>query len=71
MLKFWSFIYRKTGWFSIWAELAEYRMLCNKWEEIEDRYDENKKELSLETIIGIETGRWQAENGFYRKFKFK
>jgi len=71
MLKFWSFIYRKTGWYSPVARLAEYRYIKSEWEQIEKYYDRNKKTMHLKDVVGLWVGSWQAGHGFHRKWDGK
>ena len=68
MIKFWAWVYRRTGWYSPFAELAEYRMLKKNFQTLLDRA-ESDDDVSLLTHIRIEIGYWQAQTGFYRKWK--
>lgn len=65
MIKFWAFIYRLTGWYSPWAEKAQWEHLRNSLADIEKSY--NGSSDSLENILGLYIGIWQANNGFTRK----
>lgn len=56
MIKFWAFIYRKTGWYSPWARAAEYRMLRQQ-----GLFDDEK--------LSISVGMWQVHYGFTRTHK--
>jgi hypothetical protein len=67
-LRFWSWIYRKTGYYSIFAEVAEYRYLKTRWKTIEKYCTDPKNDLSLEQVYDIEIGSWQIDHGFYIKF---
>lgn len=69
-LKFWSWVYRKTGWY-----FPIVRLVC--WEDIESRLDELSPDYLQEvgvgvgTAVGIEVGMWEVRNKFYRVFKMK
>lgn len=65
LLKFWAFVYRKTGYFSNYAKAKE-------WKYIEPQLDEymQDKDLGFKTRLSIEIGSWQARNGFYRPFNY-
>jgi hypothetical protein len=54
-MKFWAWIYRKTGWYSPFARLEEYRLLSEM--------------LTHEQRIKI--GSWQAKVGFVRSYSKK
>jgi len=47
MLKFWAWIYRKTGWFSPWAKAAKYKYLQTQWGGIWKKYYKPKNILNL------------------------
>ena len=68
MIKFWAWIYRLTGWYSPFAELAEYRYIKTKMDKIEERY-ENWGDISIDDAMGLEIGMWQAKHKFYRRWK--
>jgi len=61
MLKLWVWIYKVTGWYSPFAELAEYRAV-RAWF---DKYACKERQYELDIVIGM----WQAKNGFTRKVK--
>jgi len=67
ILKFWAFIYRTTGYFSNYARKKESEYIKTIMPLIEMRYV--GEDFSLETKISIETGLWQAQNGFYKSSK--
>ncbi len=67
-LRFWSWIYRVTGWYSPFAELAEYRYLQKRWSMVAENYGDPDWDMDLETAISLEVGTWQGNNGFYRKW---
>ena len=63
MLRFWSFIYRLTGWYSPWAKAAELEML--KTILFEGGYDETFTHEELSISIGM----WQVKHKFTRRMK--
>jgi hypothetical protein len=67
MIKFWAFIYRLTGWYSLFARLAEYKNLKSNLDRVEKIYNDPENDMSIKNIIGIEIGMWQAKHGFVRK----
>jgi len=67
ILKFWAFIYRTTGYFSNYARKKESEYIKTIMPLIEMKY--NGMDFSLENKISLETGLWQAHNGFYRSSK--
>ena len=71
-LKFDSWIYRKTGYYSSYARLCEYRHILSILPRIEETYNNQVGEdwdLTLDDIISIEIGCWQGKQGFYRPHK--
>ena len=57
-IKFWAFVYRRTGHFSLFARLEEYRALVKEF-KVFDRCEG----------ADIFVGSWQAHYGFFRKIK--
>jgi len=70
-LKFNAWIYRQTGWYTPYAKLCEYRMLEEKWDEIDKMYQAEDNDISLEAIIGLTIGMWQCQYGFCHRFRMK
>lgn len=64
MIKFWAFIYRMTGWYSLFARIAEYKHIKRRIYEIEKAYNNLENDMDLNAIVGIEIGLWQMEHGF-------
>lgn len=71
MIRFWALVYRLTGWYSPWAELYEYRYLKTQWDKLDKSMNHKYNDMNLDNHVGLTIGLWQANNGFYRKFKRK
>ena len=68
-MKFWSFVYRATGWYSPWASVAEQEHLSRQWDRIETLLLSPSNDMSLEDLVSIEIGMWQAKHRFYRRYR--
>ena len=66
---FHSWIYRRTGYYSIFAEQAEYAYIQSEWDKIEIYYNANREEMYLDSVVGLWIGTWQAAYGFVRPWK--
>lgn len=70
MLKFWAFIYRRTGYMHSSLIIDEYNYLLDNIDYIEEKYLEVLKEgpdeegymWSLDNIVGLEIGMYQAKH---------
>jgi hypothetical protein len=71
MIKFYSLIYKLTGYYSNYAKTKEYEHILNRLPSLYNDFLSQKKNshLTLFNLIDIEIGSWQANNGFYRKLK--
>ena len=69
MLKFWSFIYRLTGYYSNYARAQELKALEDLLYKAES--DKTSTAADLAFSISMHRGTWQAKHGFYRKLKMK
>ena len=57
--------YRSTKKYPLLATIAEYEYLQSQWAKIERQLKHPDNDISLENIIGLTIGLWQASNGFY------
>lgn len=72
MLKFWAFIYRKTGWFCPLVYKYQFEYLMSKMTHIASEYSEYEvTDLSLESYIKLTIGLWQCRHGFYRSYNWE
>lgn len=69
MIQFWAFIYRLTGWYSPFAKLAEYKYIKSNLSQIEEQHKNSNITKTLEALIGLRIGLWQADKGFVRPFR--
>jgi hypothetical protein len=67
-LKLLAFIYRKTGWYCPLARYWANQHIEQMMPKLTQRYFEHRDELSIENVISIERGLWQAKLGFIRPF---
>jgi len=70
--------YQETGEYLPEAQRAEDEYIKSIMPKILEKYEKYKKEINicesemaLETMIDIEIGLWQADNGFYATWKAK
>jgi hypothetical protein len=68
MIKFWAFVYRRTGWYSPFARMAEHEYIKRNMRNIEAMYLKKGNDMSLHDLIGLHIGLWQADHGFTRPF---
>ena len=71
MIKFWAWVYRKTGWYSPWARAAELdhiKNYLNRRIELAQTYLNEQVHEEL-VRVDIEFGMWQAHHGFYTIIK--
>jgi len=61
-----ALLYRRTGWFCPYAKIAQYEYIINMLPRIRVIYDHSDGEISLEEIVKIKIGIWQAKHGFTR-----
>ncbi len=65
-IKFWAFIYRRTGFVHGSVELFEYNYLLNNMERIGKVHEkelEDPEGFTLEEIMGMEIGSFQGQIG--------
>ena len=67
MLKIWAWIYRRTGWYSPWARVVEYKYLQTEWADIQYQFLNPDNDLCLDDLVAIKIGCWQCEHGFARR----
>lgn len=63
LLKFWAWIYRKTGYYSHYARAQE----CKEMWRIINKTPDNEPLDKTDLFIGV--GCWQAKHRFYRTSK--
>lgn len=69
MMKLWAKIYQLTGWYSPFAQVKEYEYIYKILPQIEKQYNKKTNDMSLQDLVGLEIGLWQAHKGIYRKGK--
>jgi len=68
MLKFWAFVFRRTGYTHSSLLAAEFENLLHSLDYIEQRFKdelvcEDDDKMSLENLVGIEIGMYQMKLG--------
>jgi len=71
VIKFWSWIYRRTGYYSVWAKAAEYNALILRLKAVQGHLLHPDNDMGLAFLIDVEVGIWQAKNGFTRRWNGK
>lgn len=67
MLKFWSFIYRLTGYYSDYAKARELEALEPILRAAEADKDSTAADLAF--TLSLHRGSWQACHRFYRRMR--
>ena len=75
MLKFWAFIWRRTGFLHSSLEVANYRHLKRRIREIEKQYiealiSEPDNPLSFSDIVSVTIGSYDVELGLTVNYKY-
>jgi len=70
ILKFWAWVYRKTGYFSNYAKAKQMEYIEDNGDKL-DEYYVALEDCRPQDALGLLIGIWQGEHGFYRAYSLE